>query len=63
MFNTPAILRMPDVCRAVGLHRNTIYRLIKAREFPAAIHLTARSVGWAQSDIESWLELRRSAEK
>ena len=51
-------LRMPDVIATTGLSRPTIYRLIDRNEFPRQQQLTARCVGWWESDVEAWLETR-----
>jgi len=52
------ILRRADVERATGLPRSTIYDKIKKNEFPKPIPLSARSVGWLESEIIAWQKLR-----
>ena len=49
------ILRLAQVKARTGLSRTTIYELIKAGEFPGPIGISARSVGWVESEIDSWL--------
>jgi prophage regulatory protein len=53
-------LRVPDVVATTGLSRATIYRMVEAKAFPAQNRLTARSVGWWESDVEAWLAARRA---
>jgi prophage regulatory protein len=52
------ILRRADVERATGLPRSTIYDKISKGEFPKAIRLSARSVGWLESEIAAWQKAR-----
>ncbi len=54
-------MRLPDVIATTGLSRPTIYRLIARREFPQQHHLTSRSVGWWETDVEDWLRTRNPA--
>ena len=55
------ILRMRDVLEMVGVSRTTVWRQVKAGNFPAPIRLSPRSVGWRQSDIEEWIASRDDA--
>lgn len=57
------ILKMPDVIRATGLARSTIYKLISENRFPKQIKLTSFSSGWLQSEIEAWIEDRVAASR
>ena len=52
------MLRFPDVMARVGLSRTTIWRKIRANEFPAPISLGENSVGWPSAWIEDWLTSR-----
>ena len=47
------ILRLPAVKEVTGLARSTIYKLMAANRFPAAVPLApgCRAVGWRASDI------------
>lgn len=54
------ILRRPDVELRTGLSRSAIYALMAKRQFPAAIPLTAKAVGWLESSIETWIAERAS---
>lgn len=52
------ILRLKPVTARVGLAKSTLYKLIANDNFPKPIKLGARAVGWLESDIDAWLELR-----
>lgn len=56
----PAILRRPEVERRTGLGRSTIYERMARGEFPAAVSLGARAVGWRESDVNAWITGRAS---
>ncbi|CAN2526272.1 helix-turn-helix transcriptional regulator [Burkholderia pseudomallei] len=49
------VLRIIDVIEAVGVKKSTIYQWVKDGKFPSPLRLGTRSVGWRQSDVESWL--------
>lgn len=53
-----AILRLPDVQKRVGLSRSSIYTAINRGQFPRSISLGTRSVGWLESDIAGWIDLK-----
>jgi len=55
------ILRRPEVELRTGLSRSAIYALMAKQQFPAAIPLTAKAVGWLESSIEGWITDRVSA--
>ena len=57
------ILRLENVKTRTGLSRSSIYALIKEKRFPGNISLGARSVGWVESEIESWIESRVQASR
>lgn len=55
------ILRRREVESRTGLATSTIYQRIKERTFPAPIQLGPKSVGWLESEINSWLTDRVAA--
>jgi len=55
------ILRLPEVIERVGLKRASIYSHISQGSFPKPISLGARAVGWLESEIDSWIDLRIAA--
>ena len=57
----PAILRLPQVLVLTGLSKTTLWRRVRAKEFPPALRLGGpgtRAVGWRRSEVEQWLRER-----
>lgn len=52
------ILRTPDVIRATGLSRTTLWRLERLGDFPPRVRLGANSIGWVESEVQAWIETR-----
>ncbi len=52
------ILRRGAVEKATGLPRSTIYEKMAKGEFPKPIKLSAKSVGWIESEIAAWQKSR-----
>jgi prophage regulatory protein len=64
--NTPApsprrVIRPNRAAERVGLSLSTVWRLVRAGDFPAPIRLSARAVGWTEVSIETWLASRQEA--
>ncbi len=57
------IIRLPQVIKKIGLSRSTTYALIKSGEFPQKIQLSSRSIGFLESDIDSWINDKVAASK
>ena len=55
------ILRLPAVKERTGLSRSSVYQKIGSGEFPKAIPLGARAVGWLESEIDAWIETKVAA--
>jgi len=49
------ILRLPQVKALCGLSRSSIYTLMNAGRFPKHINLGIRSVGWIESECQTWV--------
>ncbi|MFM0315985.1 AlpA family transcriptional regulator [Paraburkholderia nemoris] len=49
------LIRLPEVCRLVGLSRSVVYARIKDRKFPPPIKL-GYSSGWIESEIQRWID-------
>jgi len=52
------ILRRDAVEKATGLPRSTIYEKMAKGEFPKPIKLSAKSVGWLETEIAAWQKSR-----
>lgn len=60
----PQILRIADVLAATALSRTTLWRRVKAGDFPAPVRLGgvgSRAVGWRRTDIDTWIDSRPTA--
>lgn len=61
------ILRCTDVQALLGRSRSWIYEVKNPTSryfdpsFPAPIHLGAKSRGWIASELNAWIESRKSA--
>lgn len=56
------IIRLPEVCKAVGLSRSVIYARIQKGEFPAPIKM-GYSSGWIESEVQAWIETQIAASR
>lgn len=52
------VIRLPAVKNTVGLSSATIYRLIKAGDFPPPIKLGRHASGWLLSAVQTWIRER-----
>ena len=52
------LIRLPQVQEIVPYSRSTIYSLIAAGDFPAAVKLGPRASAWVKAEIEAWAESR-----
>lgn len=52
------LLRMPDVEKATGLKKSTIYELMRENRFPQCIRLGRRLSAWPESRIQRWVHDR-----
>lgn len=56
-------LRLPEVKSRSGLCKSTIYKLVRAGQFPAPRKLGGAAVGWRASEFAHWRDSRpRSCE-
>lgn len=58
MHKTRQILRRPKVEEITGLSRSSIYAKMAAGDFPQAVRLGPRCVGWFADEVNGWLEAR-----
>lgn len=56
------ILRFREVTARVGMGRTGIYQAIKDGVFPKQRQLGIKSVGWLESEIETWINTRNPVE-
>ena len=55
---SPRILGMPEVEARTGLSRRSIQTLVERGAFPQPIRLSRRTVGWLESELNTWLLAR-----
>ena len=53
------IIRLPEVMEITQLCKASIYKMRKHGDFPLAVQLTQRAVGWDFQDIIDWLDSRK----
>lgn len=54
------IYRLPKLKEATGLSTSTIYAMIADGAFPKPIKLGLRAVGWPETEINAWLDIRKA---
>jgi len=52
------ILRLDEVEAKSGFKRAHIYALIRKGEFPQALRLGIRAVGWDSAEVDEWISAR-----
>lgn len=52
----PRILRLPEVSARTGISKTQIYARMSAGTFPKQIAIGPRSIGWAESAINQFIE-------
>ena len=55
------LLRREEVETRCGIARTTIYRLMRAGQFPEPVKVGPRAVRWPASEIEDWIAGRSRA--
>ena len=60
---THTILRLPVVKSRTGLSRSTIYLRIAQGVFPRPVSLGARSIGFVEAEVETWISERIRASR
>ena len=53
-------LRRAQVIHKTGLSQASIFRLVRAGDFPRHFLLTPRCAVWFEDEIDAWLEDRRA---
>lgn len=52
------LIRPNEVLRRIGLRRTSLYRLIRAGDFPKPIKLTEQATAWPESEVDAWIDAR-----
>ena len=61
MSNEIKILRTGQVLKKLGIKTTTLYKLIKAKEFPEPIKIIGTTNGWLESVVDDWILKRAGA--
>lgn len=56
----PDIISLPEACKFLGVHRNTIYKLIQEEDLPAFRMSRGGRWKFRRSELEEWLENKQS---
>lgn len=54
------IISLPEACSFLGVHRNTLYRLIEVGEIPAFRLMKGGRWKFRKHELEQWLEDKQS---
>lgn len=52
----PGLCRLKTVIELTGLGKTTVYRLMKAGEFPASVKIGANSTAWRVAEVLAWVD-------
>lgn len=55
------LINRKKLLEIVPLSTRTIYNMEKRGEFPRRIALTSRNIAWDLSEVEAWIEARKSS--
>lgn len=56
-------IRLPEVCRRVGLKKSTLYKLMADGDFPLPVKPTPRTSAWIDEEVDGWQEERIAASR
>ena len=54
----PTMIRIAEVCREVGVSKDTIYRKVRVGDFPAPVRIGKQAVAWHTREVLQWLRER-----
>ncbi len=57
---TDQLLKGREVAKYLGISQGTFYIMLREGRFPSGIRLGPGTVRWKRSDVDLWLEGRRS---
>lgn len=55
------LLRLPAVCKKVGLSPTSVWRAVRDGRFPAPVSIGLQAVAWHESEVDSWIASRPPA--
>jgi len=51
-------IRVVEVMDMLAVSRTTLWRMVRAGEFPASVQITVRSRGFVLEEVEAWMQAR-----
>lgn len=60
-MKTKTLINRKKLLAMIPLAERTIFNMEQRGEFPRSIALTSRNVAWDLSEVEEWIEARRSS--
>jgi len=57
------VISVPEACRLLGVHRNTLYRLIREEELPAFKMSRGGRWRFRRTNLRDWLEDKQGARR
>ena len=51
-------MRLPEVCKAVGVGKSTVWELVRRGAFPLPIKVTTKCTAWRSDEVEAWMASR-----
>lgn len=54
------LIKIRVVQRMVALSRSAVYAEMKRGNFPKQVRQTARSVAWRRSEVQAWVDQRKT---
>jgi prophage regulatory protein len=55
------MLRIKAVLDRTGLPERSLYTMISEGKFPRPVQLSARAVGWPDSEVDDWIQSKIAA--
>lgn len=55
LLSSAMLLRLPEVCKRVGLSRSEIYRRMHTNRFSRAIAVSQRITAWSAAEVAEWV--------
>ena len=60
-IKSKVLINRKRLMEIIPLSTRTIYNMEQRGEFPRRIALTSRNIAWDLSEVESWIEQRRTS--
>ncbi|OYX32686.1 MAG: hypothetical protein B7Y99_08085 [Caulobacterales bacterium 32-69-10] len=52
------LVALPEVLSTIKVSKSTLYRLVRAGQFPAGTRITAGRVLWRRGQLSNWIDSR-----